>query len=80
MNDQSLHFVIGAAVGLVIFTLAYIGYYCWRIASYKHWEPSKEDIDREIRLIQLEREHFGHPIMFHAQQTKEYKKWLESLK
>lgn len=71
---------LAIGIGCVVVLLIYISYYCWRIKSYEHWEPTQEDIDREVRLIQLEKEHFGHIIMFHDRQSKEYKKWLKGLK
>lgn len=75
MSYHPIAFGIGLIVGLLI----YISYYCWRIRSYTNWEPTPEDIDKEIKLMQLEKEQFGHIVPYYGRYTKEYKKWLEDL-
>jgi hypothetical protein len=76
MTYHPVVFGIGFVVGLLI----YISYYCWHIKSYENWEPTREEIANEIKLMQLEKEHFGHSVPYYDRHTREYKKWLESLK
>jgi hypothetical protein len=67
-------------IGFILGTLIYVSILCGRIYSYKDYSPTEEDIKRECKLMELEKEHFGHIAMFHERQTKEYKKWLKGLK
>lgn len=66
-------------ISLVIITLTftYIVIYLWRLKRYENYSPSQEDIDHEVKLIELERKSFGRPTLYAFRQSKEYKDWFK---